>query len=557
MGETPNNLPDLKELPAAEVQLKQRSFSIVWVVPLAALLIGGWLVHKTFSEKGPTITIAFESAEGLEAGKTKIRYKDVDLGQVTAIDLSEDLSQVIVTAELVKYAEGFISENTRFWVVKARVAATGVSGLGTLFTGVFIAMDPGKNGNSARHFKGLAEPPIITTDLAGRNYLLKAADRGSLEIGSPVYYRKVQVGKVVAHRLSDDGGSVDIEIFIDGPYDQYVYENTRFWESSGFNITLDTEGMRIDAQSFAGIVIGSIAFGLPPKGESGPVAAKETVFQLHKTMEEATQKIYEQKDRWVLHFHESVRGLLIGAPVEFYGIQVGQVVDLWLEAGPERSAYQASVVIEVEPDRAMLKGDRLNTPEERRKRIESLIQSGLRARLETGNLLTGKKLVSLDFYPEEPLVVKITKGPYPELPTIPSPMTNIGNKMSRIISRVESMPLEQIADELKQTIQGAKKITNSPEILKAVRGLNASLKEVQLLIADLRTTVTPEIDATLEQAQRSLKAAEEMIRTDSQLQTKLKTALDQIAETARSLRQLAEYLEQHPEALLQGKEKDE
>ncbi|MFZ5572746.1 MAG: intermembrane transport protein PqiB [Thermodesulfobacteriota bacterium] len=553
MNETGNQLPEMRDLPTADVQTRHFPISIVWVVPIAAIIVGGWLVYKTISEKGPTITIAFESAEGLEAGKTKIRFKDVDLGQVSSIDLSENLSQVIVTAELVKTAEAFISENTRFWVVRARVAATGVSGLGTLFSGAYIALDPGKKGKPSKKFIGLAEPPIVTADQRGKHFLLKAADRGSLEIGSPVYYRKIEVGQVVAHRLAENGESVDIEVFVNTPFDQYVYENSRFWESSGFDITLDTEGMRLDTESFVSFAIGGVAFGLPPKTDPAPHAEKEAVFRLYKNREEAFRKTYEQKHRWLLHFHESVRGLVPGSPVEFYGIQIGQVIDIWLETGDKKSEYRATVVIELEPDRAMQKDERLTNPEERQQRIEYLIEKGLRARIDTGNLVTGRKLVSLDFYPEAPAAAAKKDGLYPEIPTIPSPMVNIGNKISRIIARIESMPLEQIADNLKDTLQGTKAITQSPETRAAVVNLNASLAELRLLIADLRTQVTPEIDKTLRQAQLSLKAAEGMLNENAQLPVTANEALDEISAAAKSLRLLMDYLEQHPEAFIQGK----
>lgn len=556
MSEAKDQSYPLDELPTAAVQVRRLPISIVWIVPIIALFIGGWLVYKAFSEKGPTITISFESAEGLEAGKTKIRYKDVDLGKVTAIDLSDDLSQVIVTAELVKYAESFITENTRFWVVRARVAATGISGLGTLFSGAYIALDPGKKGRTARYFKGLPEPPIVTTDLPGHHVLLQALDRGSLEIGSPVYYRKIQVGQVVAHRLAKDGRMVEIEVFIETPYDQFVYENTRFWESSGFNITLDTEGVRIDTESMVSIAIGSIAFGLPPKAAPGPSATNETIFTLHKNIESAYQVVYSTKRRLLLLFHESVRGLKIGAPVELYGIQVGNIADLWLDAGPSPSDYRASVVIEVEPDRARREEDGAIDPADWRKTLDNLVEAGLRARIDSGNLLTGRKLITLDFYPEASPACINWDEPLAEFPTVPSPMANIGNRMNRIVSKIESLPLEQIGKDIREAAQGAKEITRSPETMDAIRNLNAVLLESRQLVADLRVDVAPEVEKTFEQAQVSLKTAEEMLQADSSLQVKMKSALDEIADAARSLRNLTDYLERHPEALIQGKEKD-
>jgi paraquat-inducible protein B len=182
-----NHEPDLSNLPQAEVQRKKQ-ISIVWLIPIVAVLIGGWLAYKGLSEKGPIVMISFESAEGLEAGKTKLRYKDVEIGLVESIRFNADLSRVLVTAELVKEAAPYLTENTRFWVVRPRVTASGVSGLGTIFSGAYIGMDPGKEGEPMRDFKGLEIPPVVTTGMPGRDFLLRANTLGSLDIGAPVYY---------------------------------------------------------------------------------------------------------------------------------------------------------------------------------------------------------------------------------------------------------------------------------------------------------------------------------------------------------------------------------
>jgi len=332
MSDSKKDVSDLNNVPEAEVRSRKRHFSIsiVWLVPLVAVLIGGWLVFTALSEKGPEITITFKSADGLEAGKTKIKYKDVQLGQVSAIKLSEDLSTVIVTAELVKEAENFISVNTRFWVIRARVGVSGVSGLGTLFSGAYITLDPGKPGNTTHHFKGLELPPLVTADLPGSLFLLKADSRGSLDIGSPVYYRKIQVGQVVEYHLAEDGHTILFKIFINAPYHAYVYQNTRFWNASGIDFKLDTQGVRIDTESLVSILIGGIAFGIPQAEAPNTPAEPEAMFRLFRNMDEAKERTYWLKSKSILYFDESVRGLDIGAPVEFWGILMGEVIDVKL-----------------------------------------------------------------------------------------------------------------------------------------------------------------------------------------------------------------------------------
>ena len=273
--EETREIEDDHKMPDAVVSTRRRQISIVWVVPLVALLIGAWLVYKAISEKGPTITIAFKSAEGLEAGKTKIKYKDVELGQVTEINLSSDLSHVVVTAELVKATENFLTANTRFWVVRARVAAGEVSGLGTIFSGAYIALDPGKTGLPASHFVGLETPPVVTTDLPGRPLHPEGLNPGLPGYRPPVYYRQIKVGQVVGYKLEEDGRAVTVKIFVNAPFDKFVYKNTRFWNASGLDVAVDASGIRVNTESIVTILIGGIAFDTPANLEPGGPAEPE------------------------------------------------------------------------------------------------------------------------------------------------------------------------------------------------------------------------------------------------------------------------------------------
>ena len=554
MSDSKKDLSDLNDVPEAEVRSSKRriSFSIVWLVPLVAVLIGGWLVFKALSEKGPEITITFKSAEGLEAGKTKIRYKDVELGQVTAIKLSKDLSEVVLTAELVKEAENFLSVNTRFWVIRAQVGVSGVSGLGTLFSGAYITLDPGNPGNVTHHFKGLEHPPLVTTDLPGRHFLLKADSRGSLDVGSPVYYRKIQTGQVVAYDLSEDGHTILFKIFINAPYHEFVYQNTRFWNASGFDFQLDTQGVRINTESLISILIGGIAFGIPQAEAPSTPAEAEAIFRLFRNVDAAKERTYWVKNKSILYFDESVRGLDIGAPVEFYGIQMGEVIDVKLVFDNEKKEFRIRVVVETEEERFYEAGF-VGNDAERRKLLENLLGRGFRAQLKTGNLLTGKQTIALDFFPEAPPAVITVEDGVAVFPTVPTPMEEISTKFMNILQKIDSLPIDQIGKDLRDTVHGAKQIAESPDILEAIGNLNATLAETRLLVSDLRTKVTPEINTVLEEARQSLANAEQMLNADSPLQVKMNTALEEISGAARSLRLLMDYLERHPESLLRGK----
>lgn len=450
------------ELPEAVVSARKHQISIVWFVPLIAVLIGGWLVYKTLSEKGPTISISFKSAEGLEAGKTKIKYKDVELGQVTEIRLTPDLSRVLVTAELVKEAKEFLSANTRFWIVRARVAAGQVSGLGTLFSGAYIGLDPGNPGLPGTQFVGLETPPVVTTDLPGSHYILHASPLGSLDIGAPVYFRQIKVGQVIAYELQPDGEAVTIKIFINDPIDKLVYQNTRFWNASGLDFAVDAGGIRVNTESLVTILIGGIAFDTPANLEPGGLAEDGENFQLYESRERIFDKTYTDKTRWLLHFEGSIRGLTVGSPVEFRGIPVGQVLDINMEYDAAKKVFLIPVLIEIEQERIKVVGEMQDS--DRKWQNDYLVEQGLRAQLKTGSLITGQLYVDLDFHPNaEPAQIN-WEGRYPQMPTVPTSIEEITTSLTHLLKKLEKLPIEQIGNDLRDTVQGAKRLVNSAEL---------------------------------------------------------------------------------------------
>jgi paraquat-inducible protein B len=506
-----------------EAVVTQRSgISIVWLIPLIAALIGGWLAWKAFSEQGPTITISFKSAEGLEAGKTKIRYKDVEIGQVDTIDLSDDLSHVVVTAKLVKGADEYLTEKTRFWIVRASVRAGQVSGLGTLLSGAYIGIDPVTSGKRKRHFEGLEIPPVVTTGQPGSNFLLKADKRGSLDVGAPVYYRQIQVGEVVAYDIGEGADSIDFKIFVHAPYDQKVHENTRFWNASGLDVSVTAQGIKVDTESLTSILIGGIAFGTPENEVPGAVAKEDQVFHLYQNWEAAKKREYAEKRRFLLYFEGSTRGLSSGAPVEFRGIQIGEVVDVKLELNVTSLEFQIPVLIDLEPERITLTGQippewaKLGKKERQNRFFDQLVARGLRAQLSMGNLLTGKLVVDMDIHDKVKTAAIDYSGPYPVLPTMPTSLEELTNRVSTILDKVDQFPIERIGKNMDATLEG------------------------------LQLTVT--------QTQKTLAALEKTLSTDSPLQQEMRTTLEELSGAARSLRLLADYLERNPEAILRGKQ---
>ena len=544
-------MPDVKkELPTAVVETKNKRISIVWFIPAVALLIGCWLAYTTLSQMGPTITITFKSAKDLEEGKTRIKYKDVDLGKVKSIVLSEGHSHVIVTAEMSKQAEKLLSKNTRFWVVRARVAATGITGLGTLFSGAYISLDPGPPGELLKHFSGIEEPPAVTTDAPGKTFTLVAVRRGSLEKGSPVFYRQIEVGQVTDYHLSEDGTSVNIQIFVNAPYHKFVYQNTRFWNASGVEVALNTEGIKVNTDSVVSLLIGGVSFGIPHGAVPGKAAEDRAEYILYDDLDKAKEKAYLIKEKWLVYFDESVRGLSPGAPVELQGIRIGQVLDVHLEFDKDKYEFRIPVLIELEPERIVI--DQYDTGE-RGKVMETLVEKGYRAQLDTGNLITSQQLIIVSQFPEAPPTRIIWGGLYPVFPTIPKTIQGIKEKVARIIDKIDRMPIRQIGNDLRDTIHGVKKLVDSPEMNRAIVNLDASLEESRMLLSELRSNVAPQLGATIDEARAALAGAGDMLRSDSPLQMRMNTALDEVTKASRSLHQLLDYLERHPEALINGK----
>ena len=542
MGRTPADF-DPDDLPEARAERKRGwSVQFVWLIPIVAALIGGWLVVKGILERGPTITITFKTAEGLEAGKTKVKYKSVDVGEVKQISLAGKGKDVQVTVELVKEAESGLVEDTRFWVVRPRISGGMVSGLGTLFSGSYIGADPGKSVTKRRDFIGLEAAPIVTGDVPGRQFILHAETLGSIEIGSPVYFRQEAVGSVVAHELNKDGQGVTFKIFVNAPYDQYVNANTRFWNASGIDVTLDATGVKVDTQSLASILIGGIAYeSLAGSSQESP-AEENREFFLANTRSEAMKRPDMLAFPAVLYFTQSLRGLSLGAPVDFRGIVVGQVKAMNVEMNETQSGFRFPVSVEIYPGRLLslmkeLPGELHTDEASRRARWDRMVARGLRGQLKTGNLLTGQLYVAMDFFPDAPEAqIDWTSNP-PVLPTAAGGFEELEATISSIAKKIEKMPLTEIGTDLRQNLATLN------------RTLNSADKFVKRLDAD----VTPAAKSALEEARKTLKTAEKMLAADSPMQHEIQEMLRELSRTAQSLRLLTEYLERHPEAVIRGK----
>ena len=541
--------PDRDDLPQATVVPRRRTrISIVWIIPILAAAVAIGIAIQRILTEGPTIVVVFKAVSGIEAGKTLIKYKDVTIGQVTAVQLSDDFAKVSVTAKIAKSAAGLMVEDAKFWIVEPRITLSGISGLGTLLSGNYIGLEAGASARTAREFVGLDEPPTVLRGEAGREFVLRAATLGSHGLGVPVYFRRLQVGRVVGRELDADGAGVTIRIFVTAPYDRFVSTATRFWDASGIDVSLSASGLDVQTESLVSVLVGGIAFESPPNIAAAPAADANAVFRLFGTRAAAMKPPDLTVEHFVLVFKESVRGLAVGAPVEFRGVTVGEVVRIGVEFDPQAFNFVQPVEIYFYPDRLRARthdaGRSLPAPqtvEERVKRAQLFVDKGFRGQLRTGNLITGQAYVGVDFFPGLPKVKLDTSKQPLEIPTVPAPLQELETTVAGILKKLDRVQYEEIGADLR----------------KAMATLDQTLRDTSALVRRLDAESVPELNRTLEEGRRALKSAEGSLTPDSPTVTDLREALREITRAAASIRALADYLERQPQSLIRGKPAEE
>ncbi|MDQ0080847.1 paraquat-inducible protein B [Variovorax sp. YR634] len=515
--------------------------SLIWLIPIVAALVGITLVARILLERGPEVVLTFKTAEGLEAGKTAVKYKDVQIGLVTHLRLARDRSHVRVLVQFNKEAESFTASDSRFWVVRPRLDTSGISGLNTLLSGAYIGADAGVSKDTAGEFTGLETPPIVTRDDSGKQFLLRANDVGSLDVGSPVYFRRVKVGQVAAYELDGDGRGVTMRVFVNSPYDKFVGMNTRFWQASGIDAQLSASGFTLRTQSLATILLGGIAFQAPDDA-MGPVAKENAAFTLAQDEAAAMKEPDGPSQTLLMYFNQSLRGLTPGAPVDFRGVVIGEVKSIGVEFDRAEREFRMPVLVQVYPDRLRRRAGEsgVESRATQQERLRFLAEKGLRAQLRNGNLLTGQVYVALDFFPKAPPAkIDLNKSPI-ELPTVANSLDEIQSQVQEIATKLNKVPYEQIAGDLRTTLAT----------------LNKTLTATEQTVTRINSDVTPELAAAMKDVRKTVNSAERTLADDSPLQQDMRQTLQELTRAAGSVRVLTDYLERHPESLLRGKPDD-
>jgi paraquat-inducible protein B len=522
----------------APIKTRRFGVSLVWIVPIVAVLVGISLVVHSILQEGPTIMVTFKTGSGLTANKTEVKYRNVVIGHVSDVELSSDQKSVNATIKLSKQAESFTREDSQFWVVRPRIGAGGVSGIDTLLSGDYIGADIGQSNARAKNFTGLENPPPITYGEPGKHFTLHTQDLGSLDIGSPVYFRKIPVGQVVAYALDADGKGVNIEIFIHSPNDAYVTENTRFWNASGIDVNVGANGFAVKTESLSSLLVGGIAFRAPEYSPNDVAAAEDKSYDLFEDQQTALAPPNGKAQYLSLRFDQALRGLKVDAPVEFLGVEIGKVVSVNLDFDAVKRSFPVNVGIVIYPQRLgqahtkMLKALNHDPADEAAavRLIGTFIDNGLRAQARSGNLLTGQLYISLDFYPKaEKVAFDPTARPI-SVPTIPGSLEQLQEKLEGMVDKINKLPIERIAGNL-----------------------DGNLVELRKSLGQFNAKTLPGVQNTLADVSKTLQSASSTLAEDSPQREQLTQTLDELGRMSRSLRELSDYLGRHPESLIRGR----
>ncbi|MEJ7597710.1 MAG: MlaD family protein [Kofleriaceae bacterium] len=538
--------PSIDQLPEPVVTRKRGRPSAVWLVPTVAIIAAAVLGIRTYLRTGPTISITFDTAEGIEAGKSEVRYKNVTVGKVTEVELLPD-HRISATVKLTRGGAMVAVADSQFWVERPRIGVGGVSGLGTLLSGAYIGVDIGMGDEEEDTFIGLEKRPAVTHDRMGKRFKLTAGDGGSLAPQSPVYLRRQPVGTITSLELAADGKSVEIEIFVDAPYDRYVTDTTIFWNASGLDVTLDASGLRVNTQSIATVIAGGVTFGARDAESPGSPAAENTKFVLYEDRSHAQRKPDTEAFPLVMRFHEPIRGLGkgVGVNIELEGLHVGDVTSVDAGYDTATRSFFFDVHASIYPTRlgsayTSLVAEGARSGKSGFDMLQSLVGRGLRAQLRSGNLLTGSFFIALDWFPtiRESKPPPFVKPGTLVIPTVPGGGEQIQDQVQRVLAKIEKIPIEDIGTGVRDATRAASSLLGRLDRDVAPRA-QALLANADLAMAALRDGL--------------LALRDNVAAPDSAIQQSTRAAIEQVERAAFSLRGLADYIKTHPETLLRGR----
>ncbi|NNM31012.1 MAG: intermembrane transport protein PqiB [Akkermansiaceae bacterium] len=548
-------MSDQEDSPVFEPEVAQgRRISLVWIVPLVAVVLGVWLAYRHVQDQGPLVSVNFLTAEGIAPGKTEVRCRSVKVGQVESVRLSESIGSVIVDLRINPKSAELVRENSRFWVVRPRVTGAGISGLGTIITGAYIELDPGKSGSPQRLFTGLEEPPVTPSNVPGLRLNLVADGESIAGVGSPVAFAGNKVGTVERRRFDGDTRQVELRVFIEADYAGLVTENTRFWAERGVELLAGAEGFKFEIPSLEALVAGGVSFGVPEELEPGGPVADGTEFVLYDSRESAVESIFRSGGEFLLLFDQSVRGLVEGARVEFRGLRVGRVVGISFLYSNEKDPRRVPVMVQLN-EAVIEKSFPPTMRDEGGEGLSKAVAGGLRASLRSANLLTGQLFVDLDFYDDAPPAEVAMLGDHAVLPTIETGLARLEEQVAAVLAKIEKLPLEESLGRIDLAVEEATRTLESSR--KAIDRSESAIEEARDALAAIRKVVEDDnfakLPAEVRDSLAALRRSLEGVSPESSAYGDIRRTLDELRGAARSIERVAETIEEKPNALIFGK----
>jgi paraquat-inducible protein B len=538
--------------------------NLVWGIPLAALVIVGYLGVRALLNRGEVVTVTFTRAAGAKAGVTKVLYQGVEAGQLTKIEPNADGRRLDFHLRLVPAAKSGLNTNARFWLIGANPNFSDLSSLEAVVSGIAIGYAPGEGGEPEDQFEGLDQAPLILPGDKGTRYLLGAHALNSIHEGSILLFHGQAIGKVVAIRFNPDKG-FRLQAFINQPYDSLIRRGARFWKISPLRLSFAGGGITANLAPLSTLLAGGIDLEVDTTTANDPRSPADTEFPLYSSHNAARQGLSGPTVRYEFAFDGDAGVLDETSAVTLLGYQIGEVESTRLTYNDRTGAPYGIATAVLYPQQMHVNpgaGAR-TTPDDWRAPTDAaltrLIHLGYRARLQQSPPVLGDQSIALVRTVGASPAQLLTDGDIPRFPGAPgsSNLDDITAKAAVFLNKLDAVPLEDIGANLNRIIGNLDRLTSSPELKDSLTHLHSTLTSIDKLLQDVQPQIGPLIgklnDAVAELSGTATALRQSADSGGSNEDASLPEAIRQITEAARSIKTLTDYLDRHPEALIRGK----
>lgn len=520
--------------------------SAIWIIPIIALFVGAWMLYQYQANKGATIYITMAQAEGIIAGKTEIKVRSVKIGQIDHIRLSDDKNSVIARAQIDKHYDSLLTDDANIWVVKPRIDETGISGMSTLLSGVYLEFAPGESKLMKEHFILQDEPALIGKDVKGGRFVLQSYNAEVMDVSTSIYYKNYKIGQVETATFDWKNQAMKYGIFINEPYQNLITLNSIFWVNAGVEIDLSADGINVNTGSLSKLLKGGISVGLPEQQAPGDLANDGHAFSLSKSYKHALEERFYDFDYYLIEFEQSIRGLRPGAPVEYRGMRVGTVVEapanVMIDGVPAHFRTDNTAVpalIKIEYGRIYHNSNQAR--DFWRGNVEGWIKNGLRASLKPGNLLTGAVYVDFDIYNDADDAELTTVSQYQVFPSVSSGITVLADQVSDVLNKVNNLKIEDSLAQMQSTFTDYQALANEMRDLLNQQDTQNLPGDINRNFAEM-TKSMQQFDVTMKQFEKTMASYQQ----GSQFHHQLQQTLSEFKRLSEELQPLTRGLNEQP-----------